>query len=727
MSTAQFLVINDLNLPGSSKRVKPTVQPRKKTDATAKVNSRGSRSRSGCITCRAKHSKCDETKPECLMCTQKGVKCGGYRKQLRWSYKHEVKTNSQYEDQSQQYSTSASAGTSTSGKRPGTHRGSASASQRSPISATQRSPMSTASMPIVPEFDAGAMSWGMMPESLISEFGQYGVEPSFSPQHNLDNISDPSAEVHSMTGYSPRSSFSLPVSDTQLSSYSRGNTDYLPDDAPTFDLTSAHEYIPPTITHIPSLLISHWFRDVCPVWSAYDSHMNLNRTMATALWPDSEAVSTSLQSMSAAFLATRIPYMKQTSLFMMKSATKAINKELAATKCFPRFEAVPMSLLFALFCIGTTICWLDATQLGIPFLKEVKILLDRVNRQQDMLCDEDRKLLKFFNKSWIYCDMLLAVVSSEYGQIEAVEDSSSDEGSPTCDVEPTRADTDEMPHPWTGISTTASRLFTSAVRLCRDFRRNMNNRHQGVTAQDLRAALQQLEEAPKIEEQLLRLEYESMPHANLGDTGDQNTPCTHLVKVAEAYRLAALLHLYQTFPDLVALRLPDSSTASRTRQVPWDDWIVPLTLRLVKILEQLPPGSGSRMVQPLLCITASTGLRLNIPKPPRQRVSSVVETPIVIQEELCDMTEYISRLTEADDVADASGLLTQTSLDVGNARHFVLQRLNILETILPPKPIIMAKNLVQAIWAAYDEEEPGANSVHWVDVMGGQNLRSFFG
>ncbi|KAK6813619.1 hypothetical protein RU639_010318 [Aspergillus parasiticus] len=45
---------------------------------TKQRRSSGKRSRSGCITCKLRHIKCDETKPICLQCQQSGHKCEGY-------------------------------------------------------------------------------------------------------------------------------------------------------------------------------------------------------------------------------------------------------------------------------------------------------------------------------------------------------------------------------------------------------------------------------------------------------------------------------------------------------------------------------------------------------------------------------------------------------------------------------------------------------------------------
>ncbi|KAF1851806.1 uncharacterized protein K460DRAFT_401815 [Cucurbitaria berberidis CBS 394.84] len=43
-----------------------------------------SKSRNGCITCKAKRLKCDETKPTCQQCAKRAVACGGYKKDFKW-------------------------------------------------------------------------------------------------------------------------------------------------------------------------------------------------------------------------------------------------------------------------------------------------------------------------------------------------------------------------------------------------------------------------------------------------------------------------------------------------------------------------------------------------------------------------------------------------------------------------------------------------------------------
>ncbi|KAH7156850.1 fungal-specific transcription factor domain-containing protein [Dactylonectria macrodidyma] len=696
------------------------------TAATKTASGAGKpRSRSGCVTCKVKHLKCDETKPECRVCTSKGWTCGGYQREFRWSYKHERKTKG-----------------GVRGKKAKAAAVNKQGSQASSISAG-----STAHIPGVSEFSLGGMNLDLISEPLISgitntsppsfgliNYGWGNDDPSDLPAQPVipaqPEIITASEDVDIWRRQSSSANLIVPLTLNQTSPpdfVPEEEVEVLPETDADYTLVTTrdpqeyHAHIPPAVTHVPSVLINQWFKSVCGVWSAYDSNMNLNRILATSLWSESESVSACLQSMSASFLATRIPYMRQTSLTMMKTATKVIHNELAIAKNVTYVDSIPTGLLFSLFCIGTTLCWIDAGQLGMPFLKAAKSLLDQINRQQPELRDQDSNVLNFFNKSWVYCDMLLSVVSYDYSPEETLEAPAS------LGPDPKRAD--DIPHPWTGISTTASTLFTRAIRLCRSFRHNV--RKQAPSAGDVEMVLRQMEEAPKIEEQLLQLEYDSVVPTS--ETGDQHTPCMHLVQVAEAYRIAALLQLYQTFPDLVALRIPDTSSTSRRGPVPWEDWIVPLSLRLIDILEHIPPESGSRMVQPLLCITASTGLRLDLPASSwsggswLDNITAQQEMPIGANHESCDIAEFMDQLGDVGQTAHPPNLPTQLSIDVGNARGFVLQRLNMLENTLPPKPIIMAKSLVQAIWAAYDNEMPGCNSVHWVDVMEAQNLRSFFG
>ncbi|KNB16493.1 hypothetical protein FOXG_15139 [Fusarium oxysporum f. sp. lycopersici 4287] len=243
-------------------------------------------------------------------------------------------------------------------------------------------------------------------------------------------------------------------------------------------------------------------------------------------------------------------------------------------------------------------------------------------RQKRSMCEKDFKLLHAFNKSWTYYDMLLSVAAGNgprgTSEMESVDDISAD-GYPTA--EQTQLDIDqESPHPWTGVSTTISRLFTRTMKVT-----------------------------------------QRLPSSIL--TGQGNT-----------------------------------GTAG-------DELVIPLGLRLVKILKQLPPDSGSRMTQPLLCITASIG----------PRFTSSSATPTI---EACDMSDYINYLCRVDKDTEQLSSVTRSELEIDNARQFLLCRLNALEMALPPWPVVVARNLVKSIWNAYDTLLTGLISVE--QVLGSQ-------
>ncbi|PMD32911.1 hypothetical protein L207DRAFT_172832 [Hyaloscypha variabilis F] len=59
-----------------------SASPTKKQNGVSKPKQ--SKSRNGCITCKAKRLKCDETKPSCQQCHKRSVVCGGYKKDFKW-------------------------------------------------------------------------------------------------------------------------------------------------------------------------------------------------------------------------------------------------------------------------------------------------------------------------------------------------------------------------------------------------------------------------------------------------------------------------------------------------------------------------------------------------------------------------------------------------------------------------------------------------------------------
>ena len=624
--------------------------------------------------------KCDEQRPECQRCISKGIKCGGYWREFKWSFKYQPTLETNVEDPFVNQSQLLTPANTIAVTSP---------SQDSSLALATSPSTESSNGHTSPPTSPTRLSITRDGESSRRRFSSYSAS-AVSP------------------GTGSALSFTDDLNDNEPIETALRSRRY--STASTVKSTETYTHIPvletAIITDTTSLLITNWFQQVCLVWSGFDSNLNPNRKLAMRLWRDSELVFSSLQSMSAAFLATRLPQMRRPAVQFMQAATRAIQTELGAIRGQIPANYIPTGLLFSLFCLGTSLCWVDARLLGLPLFKEAVTLLQHSNRCTEPRSKEDVEVLDFFNKSLTYWAMLVSVVSNEY-TLPTIE------APPPPPTLSKRPDIDGALHPWTGVSEDTSRLFAQSIRACRAFRYHLMQPTEG----DFQSALDTIQEAQRLEEQLLGLEFPATPLDH--ETGDERTPWVHLAKVAEAYQLASLLQLYQTFPDLVSLRLPLDSMVSIGGDVQWEDWIIPLSLRLVKLLEDIPPCSGSRMMQPLLYISASTAVRYDCKTLKNAMNSSMLAGS-------ADIALLLGlNSTSSNDLPP--DFISRTSIEISNARQFILGRLNILENTLPPKPIIMARQLITSVWDAYDVEEPGSTTIHWIDVMDRHNLRTVFG
>ncbi|KAK8091046.1 hypothetical protein PG994_000551 [Apiospora phragmitis] len=699
-----------------------------KASANSKTKTR---SRNGCPLCKAKRLKCDETKPECLMCLKNGRKCPGYNQSFRWSTKHEKSLSGQAKgppnmkdlvtETSKTITQDQIAGHETLETEPIIVDNLESLENledlehpvltcQPPGDDVMGGPFPPADVPgpFSPVFDNLVWpGYGYGLEDLPHDFWEGDMLACTSVMdniiHNDRTFSDQPLALTPPPSAEDRTPFNL---------WDR-NVSFCP------PARVVYPQIPRLIHDRSSLLVEEWFRHVCSMWSSFDSEVNLNRKLASETWASSEAVMNCLQSMSATCLAPQLPYMKQVAVSYLKNAIKAIQRDLKTQG--PTVGKFPSDLLLALCCVGTAACWIDTKELGSQFLRETKALLKRINRESDTLSIQDRHTLSFFNNNLIYWNMLVAVVSDEIDDFGIPKVKEPLNGELTGPV---------MPHPWTGISATTQRLFAQAIHLCRRFRRNLR-RETISTLKSLQTAMRDIKEAQEIEEEILGLETYQLH--DVIDTGDRMTPGPTL------FMLASLLQLYQTFPDLVARRLPEDTTET-AGHVPWDRWIVPLSLRLVNTLKKVPPNSGTRCITPLLYLSASTGLRFDaetiaqqqkqlqqtapVQLPPEVSLNDAVQdggdgVPVVVDGTGLPSNntnnnnnkggENIAFTMNMDDQEDEEMSITRLSVEVSYARRFIMERLSAYEHNLPPAPVTVAKELVKAIWAGYDSEKPGSN------------------
>lgn len=500
------------------------------------------------------------------------------------------------------------------------------------------------------------------------------------------------------------------------------------------------------VVDVRSFLIEHWFKSVCASWSAYDSASNPYRRLTSVLWNTSPPVFYALQSISSASLVEKLPaVMRETARMAPRLATEAIKAELVSffnghCTVFPR------GLLLSLFCMSSSMCWMEARQLGQQYLRQARAVLQVLNSWT--LSQEDQELLDFFNGCLIYEEMLRSVVSDDETDFKNML---SWPDPPISTIQGTLVAS--TPHPWTGVSADVFRLFGKAIALCRRSRSRWRH-NDGTTLRALQSAMKDIKEATRIEEALLAIDvptddgadnHHHNAHTQLTSSSLPNNSTTtpnitkDLRLATETYRLCSLLQLYESFPDLVAKRIPDLGLhrdAPIDPAIIWTKWVSPLALHVTEILDRIP-ASSLRCIQPLLCLCAGSGLRFDSKTALGQGEYSYLLS-------LESSSTYLGLGTipglPAGIGFGGSGTSSSSSasacenaaedtqaIKISQARSILIDRLGQLELSLPPKPIKVAKQLLHAVWSAYDEEIDTPRRTHWLDVMSRTGLHSLFG
>jgi len=531
-----------------------------------------------------------------------------------------------------------------------------------------------------------------------------------------------------------------------------------------------------TPTHIPTILIEHWFSDVCPMWNIFDSDSNFNRQFASASWSSSEPVFYAMQSMSAACLVDTLPAMMPVVSSLTAKALAAIRSRVCFYQndqhtAMPEF---PTDLLFAIFAMGTSLHWKHGFELGSTLMKHAHCVIDRYRRRLPAMTSSERKHLAFFQKALICWEGILSAADSHFTPTSFAARRSAYQArlassqfqpiiqQPTFGP-PALSLGDIELHPWCGVSSDVLQKFGQVMTLCHIAQRRRSN---AVEDGELETSCD-LGLAYELATELLAMDFGNDHHQGgmegqyLG-TNDSDTPLSHLLDIAEAYRQACLLQLSLTFEDLPIPTAaqpisgglsPGNVDCVVAHGITRAQGLVGLSLQLVDQLKKIPPESGSRCMQPLLYLCAASGLQLN-PLPPVepeplhcQAVRSTIRCDHdVIFREPHDHTWFgddlgnglnavrhslmplASRSTaNTPENFDTRFELTVSVFKVAKARSFVKKRLGMLQQLLPPRYTGTALRLAEAIWAEYDCTSSGGSPLYWFDVMVREKLQTFFG
>ena len=712
--------------------------------------------------CKQKRLKCDEAKPFCNQCVRRGRTCPGYRREIRWSTiisSVHGKTRPPPDDSNQE-----PAGD------PLSHAG---------LGRTEPLQHHAVTSSIDPQLGADATDWNAVLDT------DFWPQPSCVSQDwtSLDadstQVSRPEID---WTDWTDGVDLSMPIADEIESAGAIENMQTSLTTLPaTFSETPQTRSHPsalmpsrkvndlgfpcPNPVDISTTLVEYWFSHVCSMWCTYDSPQNWYRTLAGNTWRHSEPVYYALQAMSASVLVDSLPHLKRTLPALTTQAAQSIQRAVQANLSLQGEQArsLPTDVLLAVMGMGTSICWADPRQLGFWFLDQARGLLKRYGDEGDVILDANgQQTVEHFRQALTYWEMLANVVTKNYqNSLKAKRSKFKRRIRRAMSMNESSADTDaigaavssagQFPkppgkpapmHPWTGVSSEIQQVFGLVMGLCQN-RCVARVSDTILSTDDLCDALCDIELAHDLEKEILSFDFVGDANVPSNETGDPNAPLSHLIDTAEAYRLASLLHLYLAFSDLevkfvrnCASSLPNDSTSSWVQAppgMPRDHALVTLTLKLVEVLKRIPVDSGARCIQPILLISAATGLRFDVPT---HQTNFAVGTSnsihnkgtMINQAAMFDSSASSSGLFNSNDRADTDAIqLTSLTLEVSAARRFIVNRLGALQQSLPPRPIGVALALVRAVWFNYDSADENLRGMHWMNTMVNSGLQTLFG
>lgn len=476
-----------------------------------------------------------------------------------------------------------------------------------------------------------------------------------------------------------------------------------------------------SLMHIPTLLVEYYFHKVCRDCSTFDSAFNPFRTMISNMRDTSASINHVIHSLSASKLAEDMPSMKLVGREAQHQALETVKNEcLAATT----LDDVSDEVLCTILLLGMTTSWHVRGDLGLEYIA----LAGRVINARVAAPDGHAKSnLEFFRSALKYWKMIVSLVS---GEVDNSDDDSLTPGT-------TLVQRVIMPHPWTGVSPHGQDLFGKVLRLIRSVR---NSFSKPATATFSRASISSMSNAiasaEKLEEACWNVSIP--PVEDIEDTNDLSTPPIHHVLTAKAYVLAALLHLYMIFPDVLDTQIRSVLVTGSTIQVTpcsfesssiisknwlWSErsagdshkaWLRDIAFRIVECVENISVSSSTRVVHPPLLLSVASALTL---VGEEERLSAHVSEPA-----LPSSSSFSSATPLTKSVLPGSTCATDTC--VLQCRKFILDRLEIMQAIMRFRAIENICTVVREVWRRADA---GAKDFLWLDVMRELHAESLFG
>ncbi|KKZ59915.1 hypothetical protein EMCG_05301 [[Emmonsia] crescens] len=577
--------------PTVSSGVVPACQPGKQSFGKLSGHSAGvskpkqSKSRNGCVTCKTKRLKCDETKPTCQQCHRRNVTCGGYKKDFKWRPFEESNFTNKSAPKGKKVPLNAPPPSLTvparkpvrSALSPVTPYSSSSPQEdgveqyQSPYP-TFEGIMSLPAYDIYPHdlfpsilslqdhyFDGYDCAEIIPDSSYISLTQSLKLPESILATDTLDRLESPSEWLSSPLPLTPAL---IDLEDEDVEEIVRqSNTEMdLPSswDAPSASMHCFRNMLKRSISYgpllhpeSPAMLLSRYDRQTCGILSVKDGiSENPWRTLVWPLAADCPALFHAICCLSAFHCVKENPRLRVHGMDHMRQSISMLATGIGTMKTDEAL-ATTLALVFAE-------SWDRHISTGVQHLRGARILLNQAvvhQRQRTDPLSKDVACLRFLYNTWLYTDVVARLISLEEGEFD--EPSIPPDFAPHLPCSPVH----EV-DPLMGCATTLFPLISRVASLVQKVRRSKSNSIPLISqALELKTLIEQWE-APK---------YFQPPE-------DPTSNVQHSFQTAQAYRWATLLYLHQAVPEI-----PSESGAE-------------LAKRVLVLLATVPPSSRATIV-----------------------------------------------------------------------------------------------------------------------------------
>ncbi|KAL4902020.1 fungal-specific transcription factor domain-containing protein [Aspergillus multicolor] len=603
------------------------------------------KTRTGCSRCKQRRIKCDESHPDCNNCTRRGFECPGYKRPLKWSSKYEFGGN-------------------------GTLNWSESRI-RSPR------PTSASGDPAVNTFFEGCWSGILTPNR-----SPLSIDPNILSTTQSENVT-PSLEAHQNFNLNfPNERLPIQPPDQLLN----------PEEWDEWLNDGLSLHIPMPLEDEDTGISRHYFVQVCRINSCVDSEKNFFRAEITSLMASSPLLYHCVLSMSAAHL-TGLDENKVTSArdHRTKAHSSLQSAILNLSKGKREEDHESCEILLGSILLGMTDSWHNPSFLGTTHLHGARAVFKRW-----ILPDNPKQpegLREFITGVMVYWEAMSSfVVNQSFDEISYLDN--------LCDH---RTSSKIYLNPWTGISTPLFVYLAKVGTLAR----------QRLLLKQLSTVMSQTSSRSQIHATILQsardaesalISYLIPKKDEIEDPIDPVTTVTHLQRIAQIYRLSALVELYRNFPDL----LQSSSTSGPTPA----SKTLAIAASILNLIATIPHTSGVTCLLTIPLVIAGSTLQ-------HTQCSSRPVLPDPSQSGWDNVSTELVSIAAQGDVQK-------------HWRGFVQTRLQEVRRYVGLAPISRASEILEKVWARSDIQAAVGGShraefVQWVEVMVEERLETILG